>query len=442
MEPGSPALVAAPSGRSNDDREARFREEVQRNLSRNFTAHLAHGMLGQAGFRIIQAPTFVPAYVFQLAGSETLVGVARACQALGMLFTPIYGASLIEHRTRVMPMVWVTGALMRLQVLLLALAGFFLGREANLIAICVLLGLFGFFTGMQAVTFSFLTSKLIPVESRGRLGGFRNFVAGVCATGIGVLGGYLVDVNLFGNGYASVFLVSFALAAAGLCVLLITHEPESPIVRPATPLRARLRELPALVRADPEFLRYVVARGLGTVGQMAVPYYVVYAGERMHLAGSHLGWFTGAFVAAQTVSNLVWGSLADRRGFRDVVAASLATWIVATAGLVYATDLPSFTVGFVGLGIGLGGFQLGSLNLVLEFGAREDLPMRIALAQTAEQAVATLAPLAGATLLAVASYPALFWTAAAAQALALVVTLRVQDPRGKSRPPAAADALA
>lgn len=399
-------------------------------------------MLGQAGFRIIQAPTFLPAYVFQLSGSTTLVGIARACQALGMLFTPIYGATLIEHRPRVMPMVWVTGALMRVQVLLLALAGFFLGRDANLVAICVLLGLFGFFTGMQAVTFSVLTSKVIPVESRGRLGGLRNFVAGVCATGIGFLGGHLVDIDLFGNGYASVFLVSFALAAAGLCVLLITREPESPTVRAPTRLRARMRELPALVRADPEYLRYVIARSLGTVGQMAVPYYIVYAAERMHLAGSHVGLFTGVFVGAQTVSNLVWGSLADRRGFRDVVAASLATWILATAGFIHANDLASFAVAFVGLGIGLGGFQLGVLNLVLEFGEREELPMRIALAQTAEQAVAALAPLAGAALLAFASYPVLFWTAAASQALALVVSLRVQDPRGKSRPPARADALA
>jgi MFS family permease len=398
-------------------------------------------MLGQAGFRIIQAPTFLPAYVFSLSGSTSWVGVARACQAVGMLFTPIYGATLIEHRTRVMPMVWLTGALMRLQVLLLALAGFFLGRDVNLVAICVLLGLFGFFTGMQAVTFSVLTSKVIPVENRGRLGGFRNFVAGLVASGVGILGGYLVQMNLLGNGYASVFLVSFVLAALGLCVLLVTREPESPTVRASTPLRARLRELPALVRDDPAYRRYLVARSVGTVGQMALPYYVVYAGERMHLGGADLGWFTGAFVGAQTVSNLVWGVLADRRGFRDVMVGALATWIAATLGLLAADDFASLAVGFVGLGIGLGGFQLGSLNLVLEFGRREDLPMRIAVAQTAEQAVAALAPLAGAALVAVASYPVLFWSAAAAQALALGASLRVEDPRRRPTTAGTTDAL-
>jgi MFS family permease len=176
---------------------------------------------------------------------------------------------------------------------------------------------------------------------------------------------------------------------------------------------------------------------------MALPFYVVYAGERMQLAGADLGWFTAAFAGAQTVSNLVWGSLADRRGFRDVVAASLATWIAATVGLVYAADRASFTAGFVALGVGLGGFQLGTLNLVLEFGERRDLPMRIALAQSAEQAVTAVAPLAGAALLAAFSYAVLFWVSAAAQMAALVVCLRVEDPRRKrSSPPGPADSFA
>ena len=68
--------------------------------------------------------------------------------------------------------------------------------------------------------------------------------------------------------------------------------------------------------------------------------------------------------------------------------------------------------------------------------------MRIALAQTAEQAVATVAPLVGAAIVATASYPALFWTSAAAQALALGAFRRVEDPRRKSQAATAASAIA
>ena len=90
--------------------------------------------------------------------------------------------------------------------------------------------------------------------------------------------------------------------------------------------------------------------------------------------------------------------------------------------------------GFIGLGAGLGGFQMGCVNLVLEFGEREDLPMRIALAQSGEQFVSILAPLLGGALVEATSYRHLFWVAAGVQLIALLVTLaRVREPRNRER---------
>jgi hypothetical protein len=63
-------------------------EEVQRNLPFNFGVLLGHGLLGQTGFRLIQAPTFLPKYVELLAGNNTAVGIARAVQSLGMFLSP------------------------------------------------------------------------------------------------------------------------------------------------------------------------------------------------------------------------------------------------------------------------------------------------------------------------------------------------------------------
>ncbi|MDH5737771.1 MAG: MFS transporter, partial [Gammaproteobacteria bacterium] len=57
--------------------ERRYQLEVKRHLTRNFLAHLFHGMLGQTGFRLINAPTFLPAYVMMLSGgSQMAVGLA------------------------------------------------------------------------------------------------------------------------------------------------------------------------------------------------------------------------------------------------------------------------------------------------------------------------------------------------------------------------------
>jgi MFS family permease len=410
--------------------EEEFRAQVDRDLPRNFTAHLIHGLLGQTGFRLIQAPTFLPSYVDLLSGSSTIVGLSRACQAFGMFLTPIMGATLIERRRRVLPMVFATGAAMRLSVLGLALAGFLLGREANLVAICVCLGLYGFFTGMQSVTFSFLVSKVIPVDKRGAVGGFRNAMANVVALGVGGLGGWLVGHNALGNGYASVFLVAFVLAACGLMAMLLVREPPSPQVKAKQELGSRLRELPGLLRANAHYRAYVVARAIGACGRMALPFYFVYASKKLGLPLASIGAAHIAYGLGQGLGNLPWGLLGDRGGFRNVLAMSLLTWAAATLGLMYSGGLTGVLIAFAVIGTGQCGFELGCTNLVLEFGERQDLPMRIALAQSGEQLVQIGAPLIGGILVASFSYGAMFWTAAASQLLAFALVLgTVVDPR-------------
>ncbi len=112
-----------PSQWPQDRDERRYALTVQRHLPRNFATHLAHGLFGQTGFRLLQAPTFLPAFVLLLSdGSEIAVGIALALQSLGMALTPLLGATLIEHRHRVLPIGCAAGVAMRQSDLWIALA--------------------------------------------------------------------------------------------------------------------------------------------------------------------------------------------------------------------------------------------------------------------------------------------------------------------------------
>ena len=85
---------------------------------------------------------------------------------------------------------------------------------------------------------------------------------------------------------------------------------------------------------------------------------------------------------------------------------------------------------FVALGIGWGGFQMSAQSLVLEFGERADLPMRIAVANTASELMGAIGPVLGGTIAMLASYVAVFATSAACQAVAIVfVLVGVDEPR-------------
>ncbi len=286
---------------------------------------------------------------------------------------------------------------------------------------------------MQGVVFNFLVSKVIPVERRGFLLGLRNALAGITATSVGVVGGLLVEREALGNGHAATFLLAFVLTAFGLCMLLFVREPESPKVRDPSRVGDRLRDLPALLRSDPDFTRYFIARALATMGRMAVPFYILYAGTRIEVGGTELGWLTGAFVASQSVFNLGWGLLADRSGFRLVFVAAVSLWIATALLLMTASTFGVLVAVFAGLGAGLGGFQLSAQNLVLEFGSRSNLPLRIAVANSASELVGAIGPLLGGLLAVTVSYVSVFWTAIAFQfAALLMVLLTVREPRRRA----------
>jgi MFS family permease len=414
--------------------EAAFQAEVRRNLRRNYLSHLCHGLLGQTGMRLVNAPTFVPVYIASVAGFDAAVGIARGLQYFGMFLSPIIGATVIEHRRRVLPVGLVVGALMRVQILGLALGGLWLPPPWPLVSAWLFLGLFGVFLGVQGVIFNFLVAKVVPVEKRGVLLGLRNALAGATAATVAFLAGrYLIEPEALGNGYAATFLLAFGLTSLGLLVLLFVREPASPHVREAARVGQRLRELPALLRSDRGFTRYFVARALAVTGRMGVPFYVLYAGERIPLDGGRLGALTAAFVVGQSVGNLLWGLVADRRGFRVIFLAALTLWVLSALLLMSATSYGSLLLVFAALGAGLGGFQMSAQNLVLEFGSRRNLPMRIAIANSAAELVGAIGAVLGGLLVAALSYVAVFWIAIAFQLAAIgVVVVFVDEPRRRS----------
>ena len=414
--------------------EAAYEAEVHRHLPRNYAAHLLHGLLGQTGFRLINAPTLIPAYVLMLSGSEMAVGLTRSLQFFGMFLSPLLGASLIEHRKRVLGIgLWV-GATMRIQILGVALAGLLLSPKYAVIAIGLFLFLFGFLLGIQGVIFNFLLSKVIPVAKRGRLLGLRNALAGATAAMVAYWGGqHLLAINALGNGYAATFLLAFALTSVGLCMLFFVREPTPPHMRNPTLLRDRIRELPTLLRSDRAFTHYFLSRALATMGRMATPFYIVHARDVIGLSGSSVGLLTATFIGANSVANLAWGTMADRTGFRQVFIASLGVWALSVAGIMAAESLTDFVWAFIGIGAGMGGFQMAAQNMVLEFGNREDLPMRIAVANSAQEGVGAVGPLLGGIIAVSAGLNALYCVSIVFQVLAIFMVLFwVDEPRNRA----------
>lgn len=412
-----------------DDRENdRF---VAANLKRNYLAHFSHGMFGMTGFRLIYAPTFVPAYLYMLTGSSILVGLSQALQQVGAVLSPLLSASEIEDKKRILPNAMRNGTMMRVQLLGLALSGWFLSGTWLVLATMLFLFLLGYYSGAQRVSFQMLMAKVIPLQKRGRLQGYRNLAGGGIAAALSWwAGSLLIEKNVLGNGYATTFMLSFVLTSVGLTMLaLFIREPDNHRPRASMRLTDRLRELPTLL-TERNYRNFLIAQLLTTAGRIAVPFCILHAGDVMHLDGKALGLFSLAFLGADTLSNLVWGALGDRRGFRLVYILSNIIWLGAFALMLVAKDQGGFVLGFIALGAAICGYSLSQQTLVLEFGSREDTPMRLALSTTAETSVAAIGPVIGGIIAAVYGFIPLIWVSITLVAAALGVMLfSVREPR-------------
>ena len=450
----APALETATGApQTLEEAEAAYERFVWANLPRNFAGHFIHGMLGMTGFRLFNAPTFLPAYLHLLSGSDFIVGLGQSLQQLGGVISPVIGATQIEHRKKVLPVAILMGTLMRIQILGVAVAGFLLHGYPLLIAILTFLFLLGLFSGPQSVAFQLLLAKVIPIVRRGRLQALRNVTGGAIAAGLAWFAGrYLIQRNVFGNGYGVTFLLAFVLTSLGLSALqMLMREPEPPTVRAKSRVMDRVREFPALFAADRGFLFFMIAQTLATAGRVAAPFYILYAGHSMQLNGKNLGLVSLAFLGADTVTNLGWGLAGDRLGFRFTFAVALCVWIAGTVLLMAAPSLVSvhlpgsgggahggvmlgaqafILMAFFALGAAQSGFLMSSQTMVLEFGTRDDIPMRLALTTTAQGAMNTIGPLAGGLIAAALGYQVLFGVSVGLLAIALAVLLiLVEEPR-------------
>src|SRR5205807_1945640 len=85
-------------------------------------------------------------------------------------------------------------------------------------------------------------------------------------------------------------------------------------------------------------------------------------------------------------------------------------------------------------GVANAGYQLSAQNIVLEFGHRDDIAMRLALSNTAENTTMAIGPLAVGAIVVMLGYVSVFSLSIVLEATALVLMVwLVEEPRNRRR---------
>ena len=407
---------------------------VEQNVEqRNLTLNIAEGAVYISSSAFISPQTVVPALLARLGGTNVEIGMLGVLTYVGFYIPQLFAARYVETLPWKQRWAIMFGTAQRFMMLLMGLLILFFGAHGSSSILWVFL--FFYFTnsliaGITTPGWFDLFAKLTSAKKRGRLVGIRNSLGGIGAFLGGFVLTWLLAVFLFPVNYAVGFFIAFALQIASIIMQgrLVETEP-SPVVANRA-LGPYLRELPALLKANPEFGRFLLASAFLLVAMVPSGFFTVYVLRDFQADESIVGQYTLAMVAIQVVSALAIGFITDRFGNRMAFICTSIAMLLASTWALLAPSPAWFTLVYVFFGITLGAETMVRFNMAIEYCPPQLRSSFIGLMNTI-LAPCYLAGLAGGVLSDLVGYQGVFFLGILASVIGIYLLVRhVRDPQG------------
>ncbi len=427
----------------NENTETTEQEAAQRvadaNLRWNFTVNTLDVAFFLLGLSFISQATIMPLLVRRLTDSTLAIGLIPAIYSIGYLLPQLLIANYAEGlRRKKRFLLIISGIGERGPYLAIGLLVLTLGARSpalTLVGFFLLLATTAISAGLGTPPWYDLIAKVIPAQRRGLWAGVSRGLGSLLGIGGAALAGLLLADYDFPSGFGLCFLAASVSLGISWISLSLNREPDSIVTKPRVKLTAYLRQLPAVLRRDANYLHYLIARSVAVLGTMATGFIMVYGVDRFGFQGQTVGLLTGVLVASQALMNLLLGTVADRIGHRVVLAFAALAMALAAASVLVVSSEAWLALTFALIGASTAGNLVSGLNIILEFCEAEDRPTYIGLTNTLMAPATALAPIIGAALASAIGYRSMF---AAAVVLALIgaalLQIWVREPRCAVRP--------
>ncbi len=395
--------------------ERTFAEEVERNLRWN---SLMGG--GEAAFywvgvlSLASMSTVMPLYVRHLTRSPliiALVGAIPGMTGVGWLLPQILSTPFVEHLPRKLPFVRWCSLLSERSALLIMAAGAFLlsgnNPKAALAVFMLALCWHSFGTGVLATAWQDVLAKIMPIRWRGRYFGVTNFAGAALGIPGAVLAGAILGRFGYPRGFALCFMLAYLAAMISWGFQSGIREPVGPVL-PRSSYGAYLRRLGEILRRDGAFGRFLFARSVMTLGEIANGFVAVYAASRFGLSDQVAGQFAAALVVGTLAANLLVGFLGDRHGHKLGLEVSALAAAASMALALVGRSAVWFDVVFALQGAATAGYFLSGMAIIFEFCPPELRPTYIGLGNTVVGVAIVVVPFVGGAVVAALGYTGLF----------------------------------
>jgi hypothetical protein len=371
------------------DEDARVCKEIPetacRHQPRNFFAYLVSNVFTKVADELTSARLILPWLLGVLGAPAAFTGFLVPIREAGVLLPQLLVAAYIR-RLPLRRGAWFLGtALCAAAVLLMLLPVTQLSGPAAGWAVLGLVTLFSLAKGICSVSAKDVLGKTVSKTRRGTLMGYSAGVAGAVTLAIGVY------VEWYAERDSGVF-VGFLLAAgllylASIAVFAFIVEEAGATEGGGNALTVALQSL-AILRSDPAFRRFVIARALLLSVALVLPYYALLA-QRHSGRVAGLGLMIIAAGLAVSLSSPLWGRLGDRSS-RLVMAVAgaaagvtgIATGALAAAGAGFMDSVWTWGVLFFFIAAFHNGVRLGRKTYLVDLATRDTRATYVAVSNT------------------------------------------------------------
>jgi hypothetical protein len=306
----------------------------QRDTGRNGLLQVVANALQASGDQVVNAKTVLPWALTAVGTPAPFLALLVPVRESGSMLPQAAMAPVLQ-RAAGRRHFWLWGAAgQAVATAGMALAVALLSGWVAGLTVVGLLAFFALSRSLSSLAGKDVLGRTVPKGERGQINGLSTALSGAVAITLGL------GIRLLGGDDVGVMVLAGLLGAASLAWVLALvvfagiREPETvPPDRSGDEEPGWVSASWGLLREDPPFRRFVIARGLLLVSALSPPFVVALAAQQegVGLAG------LGPFVIAQGIAGLVggraFGRLADRSSQR------LMVWSAASASLTVVVFL-------------------------------------------------------------------------------------------------------
>jgi MFS family permease len=395
---------------------------------KNNYKNVAHAFFLSLAITIAEPSTILPLIVEHFSESMVVVGLFVSLLRGGSIVIQLYVAFHAQAYKKVLPYLSKVFFFRWLAWLSIGLSIYFIG-DSNKTLTLVLIGIglffFSFMAGFGAIYFKELQAKIFSKKYRGKTMANRQIAGSIASIISGGVAGYVLNNYEAPLNYAYLFMVSSFIMGIGFLIFSTVEEPfKENIQQKEKKFSTFLKNAKQILKDDKRLQAQIFVVFLSFSYYLAMPFVILHANSAFHLSG----WMLGGFIMMQMIGSIVGSTLLWRRisDYEKMISLSFVFMGLAFSLALFANSLYLYACVFFLFGVGLDGFSISGMNLVIEIAPEEKRPIYTAL-QTNISSLGLFFPVLGGFLLKVTgSYSFVYLLTIALLLLGFILSLRLK----------------